>query len=58
MIHPDLLVLIVGVFVTFMAVWGGVVYGVLVSKRQRRRTEEAALDPDEIHDERAKALGI
>ena len=34
---PDILVLVVGVFITFMAVWATVVYGVLVLKRRRRQ---------------------
>ena len=30
---PDLLILVVGVFVTFMAVWASVAYGVLIVQR-------------------------
>ena len=34
--QPDILVLIVGVFVTFMAVWATVVYGLMLAQRRRR----------------------
>lgn len=45
MIDPDILVLIVGVFVTFMAVWASVVYGLLVVQRRRRVVAADSTDP-------------
>lgn len=42
MSNPDLLILVVGVFVTFMAVWGTVAYGVLVV--QRKELAQSGLD--------------
>ncbi|MGF1667290.1 MAG: hypothetical protein ACFCVC_13575 [Acidimicrobiia bacterium] len=43
MTNPDLLILVVGVFVTFMAVWGSVAYGVFVV--QRLELSSAQSDP-------------
>jgi hypothetical protein len=51
MIHPDLLVLIVGVFVTFMAVWASVVYGLLIVQRRRRSVAaEGEMPPEKLAD--------
>ena len=57
MIHPDLLVLIVGVFVTFMAVWAFAVYVLLLVQRRRRET---AADSEVLYlaEERAGGVGI
>jgi len=44
MSNPDLLILVVGVFITFMAVWGTVAYGVLVV--QRKELAQSGRDAD------------
>lgn len=42
----DTLIFVVGVFVTFLGVWGGVLYGVLVAKERRRAVAESEPAPD------------
>ncbi len=39
--NPDLLILVVGVFVTFMAVWASVAYGVLIVQRLELDSERS-----------------
>lgn len=46
MTSPDLLILVVGVFVTFMAVWGSVAYGVLVVQRWELTSAQSGPDVD------------
>lgn len=40
---PDLLILVVGVFVTFMAVWASVAYGVLIVQRWELASAQSGL---------------
>jgi hypothetical protein len=46
MTSPDLLILVVGVFVTFMAVWASVAYGVLVVQRWELTSAQFGPDGD------------
>ncbi len=47
MTNPDLLIVVVGVFVTFMAVWGSVAYGVLVVQRWELTQDEVTAPEDD-----------
>jgi hypothetical protein len=46
MTNPDLLILVVGVFITFMAVWASVAYGVLVVQRWELNSAQSGPDAD------------